>query len=333
MKKSKNQHLKNNKAPGSDGFPAEWYKVFEKELSPLLLKIFNYLIDTGNTNPSWREAIISILPKPEKGKTYCQNYRPISMFNVDYKTFTSIVSNRPKSFITDIIDEDQTGFVPGRQTHDNIRRTLHIIDKINTNNIPSALTSLDAEKAFDRVNWEYLYKRRQKFGFTEKAVQIISALCNKPTARIKVNGSLSDLINIERGTIQGCCLSPTLFAIYLEPLAQMIRQNEIINGIEISGKQHTISLLTDDVFIYLYDAVNSFSPLLRMLEQFGKYSGDKINISKTQILMLNCSPSQELKQLQLNWEMKTMCYLGINVSKNLIKLYKRNSENEKNIYN
>lgn len=64
-----------------------------------------------------------------------------------------------------------------------------------------------------------------------------------------------------------------------------------------------------------------------MLEQFGIFSGYKINISKTQILMLNCSPSQELKQLQLNWEMKTIRYLGINIPKNLMKLYKRNYEN------
>lgn len=315
------KHLKNNKAPGSDGFPAEWYKVFEKELSPLLLRTFNYVIGTGNTPPSWREAIISVLPKPEKDRKHCQNHRPISMLNVDYKIFTSIISNRLKSFIQDIIDEDQTSFfVPGRQTQDNIRRTLHIIDKVNTNKIPSALISLDAEKAFDRVNWEYLYKALKKFGFNEKAVQIISALYNKPTARIKVNGSLSDSTNIERGTRQGCCLSPTLFALYIEPLAQMIGQNEMINGIEINGQQHIISLFADDVLIYLNDPVNSFSPLMRMLEEFGIYSGYKINISKTQILMLNCSPSQKLKQIQLNWEMKTIRYLGINIPKNLMKL-------------
>lgn len=87
------KHLKNNKTPGSDGFPAEWYKTFEKELSPLLLKTFNYVIDIGNTPPSWREVIISVLPKPEKDRKHCQNYRPISMLNVDYKIFTSIICN------------------------------------------------------------------------------------------------------------------------------------------------------------------------------------------------------------------------------------------------
>lgn len=133
-----NKHLKNNKAPGSDGLPAEWYKTFEKKLSPLLLKAFNYITDTGNMPPSWREVIISVLPKLGKDRRHCQTYRPISMLKVDYKIFTLIISNRLKLFIPDIIDEDQTGFVPGRQTQDNIRRTLHITDKINTNNLPSA---------------------------------------------------------------------------------------------------------------------------------------------------------------------------------------------------
>lgn len=77
----------------------------------------------------------------------------------------------------------------------------------------------------------------------------------------------------------------------------------MINGIEINGQQYIISLSADDVLINLNDPVNSFSLLMRILEEFGIYSGYKTNISKTQILMLNCSPSQKLKQIQLNWEM------------------------------
>lgn len=114
--------------------------------------------------PSWKEAIISVIPKLLEDKKYCQNYRPISILNVDYKLYTSILSNGLQSFVSDLINEDQTGFVMGRQTQDNIRRTSHIIHRIHKNIFPAALISLYAEKAFDRVNWEFLYLTLEKFG-------------------------------------------------------------------------------------------------------------------------------------------------------------------------
>lgn len=108
--------------------------------------------------PSWKEAIISVIPKLLKDKEYGQNYRPISILNVDYKLYLSFIEQTPVSpFVSDQIDEDQTGFVMGRQTQDNIRRTFNIIHRIHKNIFPAALISLYAEKAFDRVNWEFLY--------------------------------------------------------------------------------------------------------------------------------------------------------------------------------
>lgn len=317
--------LKNNKSPGSDGYPAEWYRMFGEELSPLLLASFNWTLQNNKIPPSWAEAIITVIPKQGKDKEHCASYRPISILNVDYKIYTTIISKRLNSFIPEIIEEDQTGFIRGRQTHDNIRRTLHVVEQARKDKKSTVLVSIDAEKAFDCVNWKFLYKVLERFGFSNKSIQCIKTLYQQPTARIKVNGSLTDKIRLQRSTRQGCCLSPTLFALFIEPLAQAIRQEQEIKGVVVNDVEQKIGLFADDVITYLEHPNESLPALMKLLETFGHLSGYKINVAKTQILALNYSPPKEIQELfKLNWKLKGIEYLGVTITKGLSKLYESN---------
>lgn len=84
---------------------------------------------------SWREAIISLIPKEGKNRQECDNLRPISVLNVNHRVFTSVIARRLEKCLLDLIDLDQTGFIKQRQTQDKIRRTLHIIRHVTENNI------------------------------------------------------------------------------------------------------------------------------------------------------------------------------------------------------
>lgn len=323
IKKAINK-LKTNKSPGSDGLSSEWYKTFNEQLIPLLEKSFNYTLEHGEMPPSWNEAVISVIPKKKNSET-CSDYRPISLLNVDYKLYTSIIAKRYEYFISDIIDEDQTGFIKGRQAQDNTRRTLYIINHILKKGKCAALISLDAEKAFDSVNWTFLFQVLEKFGLNDKAVRCIKTLYQNPTARIRINGSLTESINLGRSTRQGCCLSPTLFAIFIEPLAQAIRQNSNLKGIEVGEEEHIIGLFADDVVCFLEEPDICIPVLIDQLETFGFYSGYKLNLTKTQILPFNYLPSKFIQQkYQLNWRATKMKYLGVTLTQNTEDLYEHN---------
>ena len=100
---------------------------------------YNHVLETGIVPLSWKEAVISAIPKEGKDKLDCGSYRPISVLNQDYKIFTHILAKRIENILPQIISLDQTGFIQQRQTQDSIRRTLHVIEEINKNKLQAVM--------------------------------------------------------------------------------------------------------------------------------------------------------------------------------------------------
>lgn len=230
-----------------------------------------------------------------------------------------------EDIIPDLIDTDQTGFVKYRRTQDNVRRALYLVDHIKNSNTESVVISLDVEKAFDSVRWEYLYLTLKRFGFNDQIIGCLKSLYCSPSGRIKINENLSQPVLLERRCRQGCPLSPTLFALFIEPLAQAIREANDITGIQIGETQHKTCLYADDILLTLTKPNISLPKLLALHKEFGSYSGYKLNLNKTQTLTFNYKPQDDIKKIcSFKWNENTIKYLGVQIPRDLSIIYDLN---------
>ena len=149
-------------------------------------------------------------------------------------------------------------------------------------NIPGLLLFLDFEKAFDTLEWSFIRKTFQHFGFGTSLLNWIKVFYCDIESCILNNGWASNFFKLGRGVRQGCPLSPYLFILSVEILADAIRQKKEIRGITLNGKEIKLSQYTDDTTLILGGSKNSFLEALKMIELFGNISGLKLYNSKTQ---------------------------------------------------
>lgn len=130
---------------------------------------------------------------------------------------------------------------------------------------------LDAEKVFDRIVWVYFFRVLEEFSFG--LISWIRLLYADPQASIYTTNVKSEYFTLSQGTCQGCPLSRLPFAIAIVPLSIMLRTLPVFQGIIRKRIEHKLLLYTDDLLLYVTDPIASIPEIIRLLDDFGKFSG------------------------------------------------------------
>ena len=294
----------NPSSPGPDGLTyGLLHFVFQiPEYQTLITTVYNEALDKGIFPSTWHDAIICLLPK--KGDlTLLQNHRPISLTNCDAKIFTRIINSRMTEAANHMINPFQTGFMRNRFIGDN-GMLLKCATDIARNDPQHAQTMallLDFMKAYDRVNGKYLKAVLTAFDVPPTLVTTIINFFFQTKLKINVNGYLTETVSQSCGIRQGDPLSPIIFNLALEPLLQMILQDQNITGmtppdpftqLQPPQPNHAIfklSAYADDLLV-IVRTPREYRRLISHIDTYGAASNAKLNLNKTQVLSLSGNP-------------------------------------------
>ena len=222
--------MKLNKSPGLDGLTVEFYRNFWPYIKCIAVKVFNSCYKYQELTDSQKIGVISLIYK-KNDPLNLDNYRPITLLNVDTKIIAYSLAQRIKPVLAKIIHSDQNGYIKNRYIGYNIRQIQDIIDYADKFNIEGAILFLDFSKAFDSLEWEFMHQSLIKFGFKHSMLKWVKTLYTNIKGCISNNGWISKTYSINRGIRQGCPLSALLFVVAVEILACRIRQD---NNVKVS---------------------------------------------------------------------------------------------------
>ena len=304
--------MSNQKTPGSDGLPKEFYVFAFPYIGDSFVNFLNHSLDVGVLAPSQRKGLITLICKDTNNAHTLKNWRPISLLNTDYKMLSKVLTNRLNKVIEHIVHPDQTCSIPGRTIQNNVHLIRNIVEYTNNKNMSAAIISLDQSKAFDRVSHEYLFNVLTNFGFKKQFISLVKLLYTDIQSSVLVNGFITKDFSVERSVRQGCSLSPLLYVLCMEPFAHRIRMDPMVKGIPLPGTKETatISQYADDTSLFISD-ITSVKHILQLIQLYGNMSGALINLDKTFGMWLGKWRGRVDQPCNLKWSSNSQKFFGI----------------------
>jgi hypothetical protein len=310
-----------NTAPSLDHFPIEFYQhcwgFIKNDLVALFHDLYNVKLDIGRFN----YGIITLHPKTKEANNIKQ-YKPICLLNVIYKVFTKTLMLRLEKVMGRIINKSQSGFLKIRNIMDGIMALHEILHDTRIKKKDGLVLKLDFEKAYDKLNWDFLFECLKQRGFCAKWCEWIKLVMSSRTVSVKINNTSGSYFKSGRGVRQGDPLFPFLFNIAADTLDKMIslaQRNKLIQGLVPDYIENGVTILqyADDTILCIQDNREQASHLKLLLDWYESMSGLKINFSKSGVIMVSQDDAKNLEFSNMfncaigKWPIK---YLGVPVA-------------------
>ena len=289
--------LHRESTPGVDSMPLDFYIENLEKIAPQLSKLFREQLRRGAISETMRHAVLTPLYK-EKGERHdAKMYRPVSVTTMEYRILAKCMALKLNLAVTHHIGDPQVGFIPKRAYDENIAHVRETIADINNRHpgLGGMILFLDNEKAFDRVQHDFMFEVLRAFHLPEDFVRAVETMYKTATTAVKLNGEEGRPFRCASAIRQGCPLSPLLYIYVQEVQMRMLREDVRIKGIPVphydgqtpSEDGPTIKErgLVDDIMVAV-SGPESVPPLLETLDRFERMSNHKMNVDKTMLLLL-----------------------------------------------
>ena len=242
---------------------------------------------------------ITLIPKVLNPDRIGQ-YRPISLCNNTYKILAKILANRLKLVLPSLISPQQNAFVPGRQIQDNLIIAHEAFNYLRLKKLTKKVEigiKIDMQKAYDRVEWDFLEAVLYKMGFHTVWISLVMNCVRSVSFSVGINGIHGEYFKPTRGLRQGDPLSPYLFLLVSEVLSININcalSSGMLSGIKLSrmcpGLSH-LFFADDSLFFTKADVTNCIA-LRNILTVYCEASGQTINYEKSSLIFSKNTPDQ-----------------------------------------
>ena len=244
----------------------------------------------------------------------------MTLLNVDFKVISKVFDNRLRTVLPKLIDHDQTGFMKSRRIAVNIRKSIDVIEFTKKEGIPSMIMSIDMKKCFDLIDYSAVFGALEYFNFGESFIRWVKLFFTKFSVCNQNFGIFSEYFTKERSVNQGCTISPAIFLLTGEIMANKLRNNPAIKGIKIKDVEYLVSQFADDMDLYLpYDQV-VFNNVIATLSDIETNTGLTVNYDKTNMYRIGSlanSNARLYSKKKLQWTNEPINTLGIFLNNNI----------------